>query len=300
MPIDPDWPPENWHSEMEYNSEHNEGQGGFTRKGWTSSGTLKPHQFNIVAAPYPVRYGLYSERFEIRSDDDDGMTELTQGNRSELTQRPSSDNPQIGQDSWIGWSFYYEDLPRLDGTYGWNPKFGQWKTDLDGTPVISLTTAHDGRKNNEGGWIAIELTDLASKQDRSWLKANYFGYPCRLFDIEKMKSSWIDITINTNFGDDENGYLKVWINDVMRCDYKGQIVVTPVKNFESYGVRNNGLIFKRGYWSGHRGFPSKWKTNHPEKPIPTFVVYYDEWRQGKNRADVDIRLIEGQGGAALD
>ena len=294
QPKDPNWPRGAWHKDMRY-----ERTQGFTRKGWNGSGTKLPHQFNIVSAPYPVRYGTHSERFEIRPDDHDAMGGRTGGNRSELTQRPNRQNAKIGEDAWYGWSFYHENLAVVDHTYGWTPKLGQWKTDLEAPPVIELAPARDGR-GRDGHYIGIALTDLSNGKSRSWLKANNFGVPCRLFHIGSTRNKWVDIVINTNFGDDENGYLRVWVNGKQKCDYRGQIVVTPVDRYRSYGFRNHGPIFKRGYWSGHKGFPSRWKQNHPNVPIPTFVVYYDEWRQGKSRAEVDIRMIERAGGPAVD
>ena len=285
---------------MEYNPDHNNNRGGFTRNGWISSGTILPHQYNIVTGPYPVRYGTHSERFEIRPTDDNAMRDLgvTVGNRSELTQRPSRDNLRIGEDAWFGWSFYHENLPSgLAHDHGWNPMLGQWKTDLDAPPIIQFTPVYDGR--TEGTHIGINLTDLEVSRGREWSRANQFGYVCTLFSIRQSRNRWTDIVVNTNFADNENGYLRVWINGQLQCDYRGQIVVTPVDRFSSYGVRNQGPLFKRGYWSGHLG-PDRWRNNYPKVPIPTFVVYYDEWRQGRSREEVDVRMIEARGGPAID
>lgn len=295
QPTDPDWPRSQWHEDMRY-----ERSQGFTRDGWNGSGTRLPHQFNIVSAPYPVRYGSHAERFEIRPTDDNAMRDLgiTGGNRSELTQRPNRENLQIGEDAWFGWSFYHENLPSgLAHDHGWNPKLGQWKTDLEAAPIIEFSPVYDGR--TEGTHIGVNLHDLELSRGREWSRANRFGYVCTLFSIRQSRNRWTDIVVNTNFADDENGYLRVWVNGDLRCDYRGQIVVTPVDRFRSRGVRNRGPLFKRGYWSGHLG-PDRWRANYPGRPIPTFVVYYDEWRQGRSREEVDIRMIEAVGGAAID
>jgi opacity protein-like surface antigen len=295
QPTDPNWPRRQWHEDMRY-----ERSQGFTRDGWNGSGTKLPHQFNIVGAPYPVRYGTHSERFEIRPTDDNAMRDLgiTGGNRSELTQRPSRDNLKIGEDAWFGWSFYHENLPSgLAHDQGWNPKLGQWKTDLDAPPIIEFSPVYDGR--TEGTHIGINLNDLEVSRGREWSRANRFGYVCTLFSIRQSRNRWTDIVVNTNFADNENGYLRVWINGRLQCDYRGPIVVTPVDRFRSYGVRNQGPLFKRGYWSGHLG-PDRWRSNYPSRTIPTFVVYYDEWRQGRSREEVDIRMIQAAGGAPVD
>lgn len=298
-PYDPLWPEAEWHPEMMYDPEHNAGRGGFTRDGWNSSATVLPHQFNLVSSPFPVRYGSHSERFEIRPNDDSGMYPPTSGNRSELTQRPHPNNGSIGDDNWYGWSFYHENLLSVDYTYNWAPFLGQWKTDFDAAPVIAIQPAHDGRPM-DGQFMGVSLVDLSEGRDRAWLRANYFGVPCRLFRIAEAQNQWIDIVINTNFAADESGYLNIWINGEQKCQYRGQITVTPVDEFQSYGVINDGPIFKRGYWSGHRNFPSRWLENHPHVEIPTFVIYYDEWRQGSSREEVDIRMIEARGGEPVD
>lgn len=299
QPYDPLWPSSEWHPDMQYDPEHNAGRGGFTREGWTSSANVLPHQFNLVSAPHPVRYGTHSERFEIRPNDDSGMEPPTRGNRSELSQRPSPDSGTIGGDNWYGWSFYHENLISVDYTYGWAPFLGQWKTNMEAAPVIAIQPAHDGRPM-DGQYMGVSLVDLSEGRDRSWLRANNFSVPCRLFRIDQSQNEWVDIVINTNFAADNTGYLNIWINGEQKCAYRGQITVTPVDNFRSYGVVNNGPIFKRGYWSGHRGFPQRWMENYPDQEIPTFVIYYDEWRQGSSREEVDIRMIEARGGEPVD
>lgn len=274
-PVDPEWPRANWHQDMRYNPDHNNYRGGFTREGWTSSGTVLPHQFNIVSKPYPVRYGTHSERFEIRPTDYDGMESRTQANRSELRQANSSIAARIGEDIWFGWSFYYEDLPSLDPSYGWWPMFGQWKVDIEGAPVVVVRPS--GRR------MGIYFDELNK------------GSQCWLFDVQDLRGTWIDLVFNTNFATDENGYLYVWVNGERKCSYNGPIVDSK---HSASGLLKP--IFKRGYWSGHKSFPSKWLSNHPDEPIPTIVVYYDEWRQGSKREDVDILMIEPIGGPAVD
>ncbi|WP_416915434.1 MAG: heparin lyase I family protein [Roseicyclus sp.] len=290
QPYDPFWPQSGWHPDMQYDADHNFYRGGFSRHGWYSSGTTLPHQFNIVSAPFPVRYGTHSERFEIRPTDYDGMENRTEANRSEIGQRSNPRPPSINQDIWFGWSFYYDDLPILDSSYGWYPMFGQWKrTDMEGAPLIAL------RPHLSGTRIGIHLDDMTTNSPYMWRIENRNGFPCSLFDIQQSASSWIDIVINTDFGSSENGYLNVWVNGELICEYQGQIVSEATVN-----AGHDRAIHKRGYWSGHLSFPSQWRQNHPDVEIPTVVVYYDEWRQGSSREEVDIRLIEARGGEPVD
>lgn len=289
QPYDPFWPPSEWHPDMRYDPDHNFYRGGFARRGWYSSGTVLPHQFNLVSRPHPVRYGTHSERFEIRPDDYDGMESRTEANRSEIGQRSSPRASLLDQDVWFGWSFYFDHLPILDGSYGWYPMFGQWKVNMEGAPVIAL------RPHRSGSWIGVHLDDMTKNSPYSWRMENGHGFPCSLFDIKESEGDWIDIVINTNFGSVDDGYLNIWINDELRCEYKGQLVSDTTLN-----LGHRAAIHKRGYWSGHLSFPRKWRENHPNEEIPTFVLYYDEWRQGRSREEVDIRLIEDRGDPAVD
>jgi hypothetical protein len=43
-----------------------------------------------------------------------------------------------------------------------------------------------------------------------------------------------------------------------------------------------------------------WDKNFPNISRPTFIAYYDEFRVGRNRDEVDIRIIEKKGLPAVD
>ena len=122
-------------------------------------------------------------------------------------------------------------------------------------------------------------------------RQNMWGMVCRLFSMNKIKNKWIDIIINTNFSDKDDGYVNIWINDVKRCEYKGRITVK--KDFSMYPGPNH----RRGiYVSDTR----KWDKNYLSKKKPTFIAYYDEFRVGKTREEVDIRFIEKNNGMPVD
>ncbi len=292
QPYDPLWPPSEWHPDMYFDADYVGGNpayiGGFSRRGWQASATILPHQFNIVTAPHPVRYGTHSERFEIRPDDYSGMASPQLGNRSEIRQE-SSRAPEINSDYWVSWSFFYESLPRLDSSYGWHPMFGQWKVDVLGAPIIAF------RPSFGGSFVYVGLDDMYKNMPSYEPLQSARGHPCSLFNTQEEAGTWIDIVVNTDFGSTDDGYLNIWINDELRCEYRGQIVPDATVN-----AGHRTAIHKRGYWSGHLSFPRKWRENHPDVEIPTFVLYYDEWRQGLSREEVDIRLIEARGGPAVD
>jgi hypothetical protein len=221
----------------------------------------------------------------------DRLEGRTEANRSEITQRSAPEAPSIDQDVWFGWSFYFENLPVLDSSYGWYPMFGQWKANLEGAPVITFRPIG-------GSFIYVGMDDMyKSMPNYQPLQSlqSVRGHPCWLFNTQAEAGTWIDIVVNTNFGSTDDGYLNIWINDELRCEYRGQIVPDATIN-----AGHRTAIHKRGYWSGHLSFPRKWRENHPDVEIPTFVLYYDEWRQGLSREEVDIRLIEARGGPAVD
>ena len=136
----------------------------------------------------------------------------------------------------------------------------------------------------------MQLGDMR-KHGEMTNKPNMWGQVCRLFSMTENKNKWVDIIINTNFSDKDDGYLNIWINDVKRCEYKGKITVT--KDFSKYSGPNH----RRGIYVSST---KKWDTNHTSQTKPTFVAYYDEFRVGKSREEVDIRIIEKNGGVPVD
>ena len=284
----------NRHADMRYDNDRK----GWARKGWGTNHSPNLHQFNIVCSPYPVRYGSCSERFELRNTDCDSTDCPFQRTRSEIGIDHSKVKARLNKDIWYGWSFYNENIGNYGGTYNPNIFLGQWKTDNDAGPVITLVTVRTDHSTAIRGnkTVAILLEDLGGRQSREWQKANDFAQVCYLWDMASEKGKWVDIVINTNFGTDANGYLNVWINGKPRCAYKGIITVTPLGKIGN-GSRFKGPQHRHGIYAAALKY---WYKNHPNKPVPTWVAYYDEFREGKSRDEVDIRLIEARNGRAVD
>ena len=97
--------------------------------------------------------------------------------------------------------------------------------------------------------------------------------------------------VNTNFSTTEDGYLKVWVDGKLKCDYKGQLVATTKKR------RYPGPNHRRGIYVS---YTKRWDKKQPNKPKPTMVVYYDEFLVGKSRLEVDTRMREKQGYSPKD
>jgi hypothetical protein len=267
------------------------GQGGNTRVGWRAWRNIHPHQYNIVSSPHPVRYGEYSERFEAREGDcrdTDCESERGRGLRSEIHRDRGYREARINSDIWFGWSLYNETVEYRGSSYGIAPFFGQWKVNYDAPPVIVFSVG--GRGPGAQYNVAAQLSDYYDSIGRN------DGEVCFLWNINSERGRWVDIVMNTNFGNDGNGYLNIWINGEQRCSYQG-IIVPRELGMDTNGSRFVGPLAMRGIWTGHHAV--RW-TERTGQPIPPLVVYYDEWRSGQSREEVDIRMIEARGGPAVD
>lgn len=199
----------------------------------------------------------------------------------------SSLNPNLDEDVWIGWSFYNYSATTAPF---YQPVFGQWKVNRDengGHAIIGFKANRrpsDLRVRRGNDDVFVELDDM--RVNGGYENATYsWGNVCSLFNLASIRGRWIDIVVNTNFGTDENGYLRIWIDGDLRCNYRGRIVASKQIDF-------GGASHRRGiYWSDTRSAIGT---------KPTMVVYYDEFRVAKTREQVDIRLIEAYGGPPVD
>ena len=139
--------------------------------------------------------------------------------------------------------------------------------------------------------------DVYMQLDDMWnnVKPNLNGPPynwgqvCNLFSLNT--NEWIDIVLNTNFSGESDGYLNIWVNDERKCEYKGQIVA--IKDLTKYPGPNH----RRGIYVS---YTKRWDKFHSSEKKPTFIVYYDEFRVGKSREEVDVRIIWKIGGEPVD
>jgi hypothetical protein len=120
--------------------------------------------------------------------------------------------------------------------------------------------------------------------------SNNWNMPCRPWSMEENKGKWVDIVINTNFGSNDDGYVNVWINGEKRCEYQG-VLQDYVPRFPGH---NQTAISGESEYPGpsHRRGIFINKNKMTTKTHPTLIAYYDEFRVGKSRKEVDIRMIE--------
>lgn len=258
------------------------------------------HAFSRVSSPHPVRYGKMSERYELRHGDCGGQDCHAPRSRSELREQDSNILARFDHDTWFGWSFYNQSIEEIDPAV--NIVTGQWKASSDhmlagikelrGNVYPFQSCAHWGicgsAAGNHRDNSFLELNDMRVAND--WSRDEVWGSICQVFHLADIKGRWIDIVVNTNFSTRDDGYFKIWVDDELVCDYRGQIAEKDLIAFR-------GPSHRRGiYWSATQ----EWDAQKAEEKIPTMVAYYDEFRMGQYREQVDIRMIEAIGGPAVD
>lgn len=251
-------------------------------KGYELLQSNPKYSFRYSRPGEPVRRGKTSERMELRDGFCRGTDCSEDRLRSEIRIPHRQAKARVGKDIWFGWSFrvaqFSSDLRKV-GVY---PFLGQWKTAPENSPTVYFIMG--GGKG--AGDVYVSLGDMARRHNNMVAGAKW-GHVCRkIFSIEQAKRQWVDIVLNTNFSSGADGYLKVWINGKLACSYSGQIVATRSSN--DYRGPNH----RRGIYIGNT---SRWRAKRGSEPIPTVVVYYDEFLSGKTRGEVDTRMREAAG-----
>lgn len=248
-----------------------------------------PHAFRFSGPGEPVRMGAVSERFELRDGDCGGADCNNTRYRSEIRQLPEAMTARLGQDSWYGWSFYNQNIGAVTRDRSLGTVIGQWKLGGDQPPIFRLLQTPAG----EGNWVncdpticnrfgaagddvVIDLEDMGKTM--GWGAAQNSGNVCRLFNMQAAQGKWIDIVVNTNFSTNTDGYLRVWVNGEMKCNYYGRLVASKGAG-KTPGHRRGIYNSYTKTWDAKQGGPK-----------PTMIVYYDEFLIGSSRAEVDTRM----------
>jgi Polysaccharide lyase len=251
----------------------------------------------------PVRRGLKSERFELRLGDCDGSDCASNRARTEIREVVSEAKAALNQDIWYGYSFLNVNVGSVIKATTPGAVFGQWKMDGDLPPVFRITQQAAGEGNFAAcdpsvcspmgvtsDDVVVELEDMHVA--RQWGAAQNNGAVCRLFNMQAAQGKWMDIVVNTNFATDTNGYLRVWVNGELRCNYFGGLV-SPQRFFTSANIPTH----RRGIFAAST---KRWAAQQTGANVLSMTVYYDEFLVGKTRADVDTRLREASSAAAKD
>jgi len=254
-----------------------------------------PHAFRYATTGEPVRRGERAERYELRDADCGGSDCDNFRARAEIAEGRDNTVARLNRDIWYGWSFYNETVPTVTRETWLGTVFGQWKLLGEQPSIFRLAQIVPGSGNwagcdpricTSGGsdtWdVVVDLDEMS--QAYGWGPAQNNGQICRLFSLAENRGRWVDLVINTNFGTDGFGYLRVWVNGEQRCNYQGQLV-------SPRGAQTSvpGPTVRRGVFNS---FTQRWVESFGAAPKPTLIVYYDEFLVGLSRSDVDTRLRE--------
>ena len=272
--------------------------------GYDRSFSPAAHNFRRATSTVgePVRLGRASERFELRNGDCDGADCSLPRARAEIELLEKANPAQIGQNIWYGWSFYNDTVPAFTKENSLRLVFGQWTMGGDQRPIFRFIQLGKGEgkfdqcdprvcseTGTSQGDLVVQLDDMASFN--GWENMENDSYICRLFDLTQQRGKWVDLTVNTNFSTGIDGYLRIWVNGNLVCDYSGP-VVSPASA-------------KVGKTPGHRrgiysSWDKRWRQAMSNAPKPRLVVYYDEFRTGSTRADVDVQIRLASSASAVD
>lgn len=271
-------------------------------RGYDKPLSPQAHAFRYSTKGEPVRLGRRSERFELR-DGDCGSSDCGAPRyRSEIRQNGDVGPARLNSDIWYGWSFFNANIPTFAADNALRVVVGQWKlpgatpaiirlvqTGRDEAPGRDCDPAICSRLPDQTGDVAVQLADMATS--RNWGNARNDGHVCRLFDMGAQRGTWVDIVVNTNFATTPDGYLRIWVNGELKCDYRGQLVASLPPGVSPRPEHRRGLFVS---------YTERWDRSFPGRPKPTLVAYYDEFLSGDNRPEVDIRLREPAGDRAKD
>jgi hypothetical protein len=272
-------------------------------KGYERLYSPAPYAFRFSTAGEPVRRGTRAERFELREGDCGGSDCGKARARAEIAQDKATTTARLDRDIWYGWSFYNASIGAVTREQSLGTVLGQWKLEGDQPSSFRLVQVAAGEGDlarcdprfcTKGGAadddVMLELDEMA--QAGAWGAAQNQGRICRLFDLAANRDRWVDIVVNTNFGTDSYGYLRVWVNGELRCNYQGQIV-----SAKAAAARVPGPTNRRGIFTS---YTERWTKAFGARPKPTLIAYYDEYLSGTSRADVDTRLREARGVPPVD
>lgn len=263
-------------------------------EGYERSYSPEAHNFRHAQANTfePVRRGEVSERFELRDGDCDRGDCNQPRSRAEIQTTDEANPAQVGKNIWYGWSFYNETVPAFTRKNSLRLVFGQWTMGGGQRPIFRFIQLGEGEgdfaecdpavctgPNTTQGDLVVQLEDLA--QTNGWGSAENDGYVCRLFDMAEQRGKWVDLTVNTNFSAGNDGYLLIWVNGELACDYSG-----PLLSPES-AASGRKPQHRRGIYSS---WDKRWREATSGAAKPRLIVYYDEFRTGDSRYDVDVPI----------
>jgi hypothetical protein len=217
----------------------------------------KKHSLKLVKSEdgHPVRSGKKSYRFEVKLGDCGKDSYYNDCKKDRQRTELQFKKYQKGKkDYWYSASVYlpndYQSVAPVRTVFAQLYERG-WK------PILMIT-------DRSGEWLEV---------GRMW-SGEYIEMK-RALKINDMKGKWTDILINARFSREEDGFIKVWINNKLIMNAEN------IKNVTPYTKKGVGLDF-----GIYQTFVSGWKREHGNTPYPSLVVYFDEVNLGTSKEKV--------------
>lgn len=247
-----------------------------------------------------ARRGEMSQRFEIRHGDcgkSSGWSDCDNDRgRVELKEGPKNSMSKPGKGVWYGYSIFIpKDFKSLGRA---NSMMGQVKAEGWSMPMWSITF-------NDSPYL-----NFADNQK------------CKIGSFSSWKGRWVDVTIYAHYGHSgQNAYFLLYKDGKLLCQRKTPFMPrefakkTPklglkyglYSSFVSRYLAKHGKVpaGAAGMTQNHEGGKSKSPSSTPFKydwgvKLPTHVVFYDEFRYGTRREDVDVKILEARGVPPVD
>lgn len=93
-----------------------------------------------------------------------------------------------------------------------------------------------------------------------------------LISEEDLKGRWHRLEMHVNWSNDsQKGFLKIWVDDEQKVDFRGQT------------AENNPIYFKYGIY---RSYLSRYKEDRKVNEVPAQTLYFSNVKRGLKREDL--------------
>lgn len=164
----------------------------------------------------------------------------------------------VGGVNWYGWSIYVPADYAGDGLYDIVSQFHDWHT---GIPAW----AEDGKAPTNFNFTTSGNLQLDLKYQSAPQTVAHKSFTLGAYT----RGAWHDIVVNVKWTYQSTGFMKVWLNGVLKVDYTGP-------TYMDYGA-GNGPYFKMGDYKG----VTNWPGTSPR------YFYMDEFRMGDANSSYD-------------